>query len=201
MSTERSSQAMARAGSDRSPSVSDQRTANLIGALALAVSDRLYEAIGKIGAGGPSASAALTALITYQEVWPSAIPVISIERLRRIVGLSHSATVRLVDRLCDEGLLERHQSLDGREAALGLTAEGKRAATRIISERQRLLDGVLLGLNSRERRALGRALEKMLAGMTSGRWEARNICRLCDHRLCHPNPSCPVGDAATALGQ
>ena len=176
--------------------VADRRAANLVGAFALTLVDRLYEAAEQV-VGGSTASAALTTLLTYRGIFA----VTSIERLRRILGLSHSATVRLVDRLAEVGYLERRSSPDGREASLTLTPIGERTARRILRERQRLLDEVLSVLDASERQTLARAIEKLLAATTGGRWEARNICRLCDHELCHRNPSCPVGDAASALGQ
>jgi MarR family transcriptional regulator, negative regulator of the multidrug operon emrRAB len=181
--------------------VGDRRTANLLGALALAVVDRVYEAAEEVGVGGPSASAAMTTLFTYQDVAPRALAVVNVERLRRVLGLSHSATVRLVDRLTEAGFIVRGSGDDGREVALHLTPAGRRAAKRILRERQRVLDRALGVLDFDERNQLSKTLERLLAAITYGRWDARNICRLCDHALCHNNPSCPVAGAATALGE
>jgi hypothetical protein len=47
-----------------------------------------------------------------------------------------------------------------------------------------------------ERSQLSKTLERLLTALTYGRSDARNICPLCDHALCHNNPSCPVADAA-----
>ena len=48
----------------------------------------------------------------------------SIDMLRRTVDLSHSATVRLVDRLSDAGYVVRRGAEDGRVSSVHLTARG-----------------------------------------------------------------------------
>ena len=69
---------------------------------------------------GPAASA--LALIAHK-------PGLSIRMLSVGVGLSHAATVRLVDRLSTEGLVERREhSTDGRTRSLHLTEAGKVAS-------------------------------------------------------------------------
>lgn len=181
--------------------IAEQRTANLIGALALAVVDRVFEAAESVGVGGASATAAVTTLFLYGEASPRALPVVNVERLRRILGLSHSATVRLVDRLTGAGLVARGGGVDGREVALRLTPTGRRAAQNILSARQRVLDSVIAALEPGEREGFAHTLERLLAAITGGRWEARNICRLCAYGVCARNPFCPVEDAATALGE
>lgn len=69
---------------------------------------------------GPAASA--LALLSHK-------PGLSIGMLAVGVGLSHPGTVRLVDRLAAEGLIERREHLtDGRARALYLTAAGEMAS-------------------------------------------------------------------------
>src|SRR6195952_628579 len=89
------------------------RDANLVAALALALVDRVddavAQAVGQRGAG----AAALAALDG-----PAAGA--SIDVLRRIVGLTHSGAVRLVDRLAAAGLVERRLGADQRSVALWL---------------------------------------------------------------------------------
>src|SRR5947209_17313569 len=87
------------------------RCGNLLGALSLAVAGEVEVATEEaVGAGG-AAPAALAALLAYDDRR------LSIEQLRVIVGLSHSATVRLIDRLSSEGLVERRAGRDARELA------------------------------------------------------------------------------------
>jgi hypothetical protein len=56
---------------------------------------------------------------------------------------------------------------------------------------------VLASLGTREREQLSMLHERLLAGLTSGRADARHICRLCDSRACgHHEGRCPVTRAA-----
>src|SRR5688572_20555675 len=92
---------------------------NSFGALPVEVAQRVQEAGGRAsphGASAPAALAALHGLASGQ----------SIDALRRIVGLTHSGAVRLVDRLAGAGLVERRVGADQRSVALHLTPEGRR---------------------------------------------------------------------------
>jgi MarR family transcriptional regulator, negative regulator of the multidrug operon emrRAB len=171
------------------------RPENLVGAFSLAVADRLVAVTQAAAQAGVSAPAALSTLLTYSET------PISIERLRTIIGLSHSTTVRLVDTLCEEGLVERQPGGDGRERSLRLTRRGTRVAQRVRDERAALLAAIVATLDRNERRQLEALLAGLLETMVGSRTEARLICRLCDHDVCARRGSCPVDAAATALGE
>lgn len=158
----------------------DRAVANVTGALAVAVTDRL------------DADSRAAALITLLERGA-----LTIEWLRRIVGLSHSAAVRLVDRLADEELVRRREGPDRRSVSIALTPRGRRTATRLRSERESLLVGLLTPLDAEERRTLLALADKLLGGLESGRWEARLTCRLCDHGACARAGGCPVDRAAS----
>ncbi|HZD68391.1 MAG TPA: MarR family transcriptional regulator [Actinomycetes bacterium] len=161
----------------------DRRAANLAGALALAVGDRLRV---------DSDAAALVTLLERGRL--------TVEWLRRIVGLSHSATVRLVDRLAADGLVVRAPGPDRRSVRVELTAAGWHEAERIRCKRETTLASLLAQLSQSERSAFSCAAEKLLAAATEDRWGARSICRLCAHAVCAV-AGCPVDEAATALGE
>jgi MarR family transcriptional repressor of emrRAB len=168
------------------------RQANLLGTLSLAVSGRVEAAVAARSPYGPSAPAALAALEGYLGGEP-------IDALARVLGLTHSGAVRLVDRLADAGLVERHRGGDGRAVAVVLTPAGRRAAGEIRAARERALAEVLAVLGAEERRVLTGLHEKLLAGLTTGRDSARRICRLCDPGACgHEQGTCPVTTAASA---
>src|SRR4249919_3651913 len=94
--------------------------ANVLGALALNVGARVQDVAERTAALGASAPAALVALDGQLTGEP-------IDALRRVLGLTHSGTVRLVDRLAAAGLVERRAATrDGRAVALGLTPAGRR---------------------------------------------------------------------------
>jgi DNA-binding MarR family transcriptional regulator len=168
------------------------RQANLLGTLALAVTGRVDAALEAVSSCGPSAPAALSALDGYLGGEP-------IDALARVLGLTHSGAVRVVDRLAADGLAERRRGADGRSVAVALTAAGRRAAAEIRAAREAALTEVLAALGAGERRALTELNEKLLAGLTSDRASARRLCRLCDSEACgHDRGTCPVTKAASA---
>lgn len=164
----------------------DRRIANLLGALTVGLGDRL-------SANGSSDSAAT---VTLSERGP-----LTIEFLRRVIGLSHSATVRLVDRLVEARIVERGVGPDGRSISVRLTPRGRRRAAALRAEREQVLVGALASLNERERAVLEKLAEKLLAGLTTSRRQARYTCRLCNHAACAGRGDCPVDLAAAARGE
>jgi MarR family transcriptional repressor of emrRAB len=162
------------------------RAANLLGALSLAVADRIGEAAVRAGGMGASAPAALTALNG-----PAAGA--TIDALRRMVGLTHSGGVRLVDRLAEAGLVERRLGADQRSVSLWLTPDGRRAARRVLAQREAAVEAVMSGLTAAERNGLVRAAERMLASLNDEPDAERRICRLCDLEACgRPRGRCPM---------
>jgi DNA-binding MarR family transcriptional regulator len=155
---------------------------NALGALALEVARRVQragDAASPHGASAPAALAALHGLTGGQ----------SIDALRQVVGLTHSGTVRLVDKLAAAGLAERRVGADGRAVALQLTPEGRRAARRVLARREAALESVLAPLTPRERADLARLHERLLGSLTDGQ-ERRRVCRLCDVDAC--GRGCPT---------
>src|SRR5258708_29639559 len=104
--------------------VMEPEIANLLGALSLAVMDRIEQgARDIIGHAGETPAALI--VIGYGQGMTN-------DKLRRILGLSHSGTVRLVDRLVSDRLVERRPGKDGREIALYLTATGAAARNNLM---------------------------------------------------------------------
>jgi MarR family transcriptional repressor of emrRAB len=165
------------------------RDANLVGALALAIADRVQASAALAGGHGASGPAALTALHGHAAG-------ATIDVLRRIVGLTHSGAVRLVDRLAAAGLVERRLGADGRSVALWLTPTGRRTARRILAQREAAVESALTELSAAERAALVRAAERMLPHLVEVPDDERRICRLCDTEACgRPRGRCPVQTA------
>jgi MarR family transcriptional regulator, negative regulator of the multidrug operon emrRAB len=158
-------------------------TANLLGALALGLADAIHRiARDEAREGGP-AGAALCA-IAHE-------PGLSIEQLRRALGLSHPGAVRLIDRLAAERMIERRAARDKRAVALHLTAAGVRHVRQILAERRRALAAAVAALSPRERRVLAPLLAKMLRALPQSEAHALAICRFCEGDACDP---CPVGE-------
>lgn len=166
--------------------------ANVLGALALAVSDRMREAVTGDAAHSDTAAAALSALDQFLEAPP-------VDRLAQVVGLSQSGGVRLVDRLEADGLVSRRPGRDGRTAAVWLTADGRRAARRLADARLDLLREVLGGLTAAEQDAAAELAGKLLVGLMREPGATRWTCRLCDLGACgRPDGHCPLERAARA---
>jgi MarR family transcriptional regulator, negative regulator of the multidrug operon emrRAB len=166
------------------------RDANLLGAFVLAVAERLDRATRDAAASGGAAPAALVALESFLDGS-------SIDTLRKPLGLSHSAAVRLVDRLAAAGLVRREPGADARSVAVFLTDAGRRVSERVQEGRMRAMADVLAPLDGPDRDQLARLHERLLGSLTSGRADAGHICRLCDSHACgHERGLCPVTRAA-----
>ncbi len=172
------------------PAEGIDRAANVFGALALVVTDQANDAIADAAGRSESAAAALSALLHFLDR-PS------VDRLRQVLGLTSSGTVRLIDRLAESGYVRRIQGQDGRSTAIVLTAAGRAAAGRVSRARADLLQGALAVLTEQERATFEDLAGKMLVGMMRGPGATRWICRLCDTGACRGAPGgCPVGNAA-----
>jgi DNA-binding MarR family transcriptional regulator len=166
------------------------RPANLLGALALVVSDQMADVTSAAAGRSDSAPAALAALLHFLDR-PS------VDRLRQVLGLTSSGTVRLLDRLAESGYIERGEGADRRSAAIVLTERGEAAAREVCQARAQLLDGVLAVLTPQERAVFDRLAGKMLVGMMRAPGAVRWGCRLCDTGICRGSPGgCPIGNEA-----
>lgn len=184
------------------------RTANLLGALALALDDA-QRAAASAAAGGLGATAC-AALVTLGA--PSLGAPLTVGGLAAVLGLSHSAAARLAADLAHAGLVVRaragvaapadgpaqgvaRRADDRRKVALTLTREGTARRAALLAARARALGDALDGLTPRARGALVPALDALLARLTPDRPACDRICRLCDEDAC-PQPRCPVELAA-----
>ncbi|NJL41328.1 MAG: MarR family transcriptional regulator [Leptolyngbyaceae cyanobacterium SL_7_1] len=162
--------------------MNDDRTLNLLGAFALALVDAMDSVIEtNVGSGETPA-----ALVTL-----GAEPGLSINELRQILQLSHPGTVRLVDRLEAQALVERRSGTDGRTLALFLTEAGQAKRAQILAERRQQLQRAMTTLTPTESQQLTQLLEKMLTTLTATEREYLTICRLCEEEVC-PGDRCPV---------
>jgi DNA-binding MarR family transcriptional regulator len=169
--------------------MADAKLANIVGALALALSDDLLRQV-QDQAPEPGPAAAAIALLRHE-------PGMAIERLRRALGLSHSGAVRLVDRLVADALTVRRPGpTDRRAVALHLTEEGERRCDAILAARQGSMARALSTLDEAEQRILRMLTEKLLTGLISGVDDAYSVCRLCDACACR---DCPVDRALSAM--
>jgi DNA-binding MarR family transcriptional regulator len=163
------------------------RTANLLGALAGEVANRLGQQL-KSHPNQTNSSAAALNVIAYYEGCTNG-------KLAKALRLSHPAVVRLVDKLEAEGLVECRDASDGRAVALYLTKGGKAQARKVLEGRCVTLSGLIEVLSEKEQAQLAHCLDKILRGLTETLDQANYICRLCDDIACPPE-HCPVHLAA-----
>ncbi len=157
------------------------RTANLLGAVGLAVTGRIEETARTILGRAGETPAALV-IIGYGS-GPSN------DRLRHILGLSHPGAVRLVDRLVADGLVERYEGRDNRTIALYLTKRGKSLREELLKGRLAAIRPLLAPLTDTEQETFAELLHKMLSSMETTDLQRRTLCRLCDDRVCS---NCPI---------
>lgn len=157
------------------------RTANLLGVVGLAVADRI--------------EATARDILNHAGETPAALVVIgyglgpSNDQLRRILGLSHPGSVRLVDRLVADNLVERRDGRDRRAIALYLTEQGAALRENLLTGRLAVIKPLLISLTDTEQGVLAALLHKMLSSMETTDLERCTLCRLCDDRVCS---DCPI---------
>jgi DNA-binding MarR family transcriptional regulator len=152
------------------------RTANLLGTLALAVTDRI-EAVARETLDRAGETPAAVVVIGYG-------PGLSNDKLRRILGLSHPGAVRLVDRLVDDALVERRPGRTKRDVALHLTPRGERARLKLLKGRLAAVRSLIEPLTPGEQETLAALIHKALAAIGTCEMERYTLCRLCDDRVC-----------------
>jgi len=123
-----------------------------------------------------------------------------VEDLRRAIGRSHPATVRIVDRLVGLGLVERRRAGGGPAVALTATASGRKRAREILAVRRGVLADALAGLQPHEDEVLTMLLERALTRLADVPPESLTICRLCDKGRCR-RADCPVVRSLAAAGE
>jgi len=165
-----------------------ERAANLLAATAQLVTDAVADELAAQLPHGASAPAALVTIAHH--------PGLSIDRLSVPLGLTHSGTVRLIDRLEADELVRREKRSE-RAVRLHLTRRGRRAVDRIEAARIMASQRVLSTLSTPERRQLDAILSRLLAARTHDQEDLRRICRLCSFDACEPEGRrCPVAAAA-----
>lgn len=157
------------------------RTANLLGALGLAIADRIEEVAVDVMQRAGETPAAL--VVVGYGTGPSN------DQLRRILGLTHPGTVRLVDRLVADGLVDRREGRDRRAVSLFLTEKGYAVREALLAGRLAAIKPLLSPLSQSEQDDLAEILSRILNSLPSSDLERCSLCRMCDDRVCS---NCPI---------
>lgn len=161
---------------------------NRLGALAVALSDLMQASLpAEVPAEGPDAAALNTVLQS---------PGLRVEDLAAILGMSHSGTVRVVDRLVRQGLVTRRpRPDDARSVSLHITAHGQELGDAVQARRLAALQTLVETLPAGAQGWLTATIEELLRVLADNPAAANRICRLCEERLCTPD-ICPTEDWA-----
>lgn len=163
-----------------------------MGVLSLMVADRIRDNVLDGQQRHESLVAAQIAICTFQAG-------ATIEALSRTLGLSHSATVRVVDALEEQGIVERRESADRRAIAVEPTPLGHLQTRALQAKRAEVLQDLLAPLTAPERRILTALHERLLFALVAGGAEPAHACRMCDMQACgHLDGVCPVTNGADA---
>jgi DNA-binding MarR family transcriptional regulator len=149
--------------------------ANVLGALALVVTDEMTRAVSAATRDTASLTdaATLSALAQFLDG-------ATLDRMHHVLGLTPSGAVRLVDRLERAGLVAREAGADRRSRAVRLTATGRQAAVGIGAARSAYLTGLVDALPPEQVDALRGLLATVMAGVVARKDGGAWTCRLCD---------------------
>ena len=157
---------------------------NLIGAFATSVSTAIESQISELGGRSLSHEAALVAIHNH--------PNETIDVLSKVLGLTHSGAVRLINTLEQEGLIARKKSVqDARSVVLCTTQEGSERVEEILCSREAAIVKVLDHFSKEQKQSFTELLEVAMGNLTDKQSEARRICRLCNEGVCR-KLGCPV---------
>ena len=166
---------------------STERLGNLLGAVALAVTDRLQGLLGS------STGCSIHWVGALQ--WIGRFPGIRPGDLARVLEIGTPAVSGLVSRLRKEGLtLVTRDRRDQREVALRLSELGARRVRLAIRARARFLESLIKPLPVVLLPRLTKACERLLAMIADTPRAALATCRHCDWSVCRMDAEvpCPV---------
>jgi len=170
--------------------VNSPAAGNVLGALSQVITDQSLAAIAAATGQSPTAAAALSALAEFLDR-PT------VDQLRKVLGLTPSGAVRLVDRLADAGQVTRGPGSDGRSRSVTLTERGRQLASEITSARAKVLDEMLAGMTDQDRETLHRLMSRVMANAVRVKDGGAWICRMCDLEACERTLGhCPAAQAA-----
>lgn len=134
----------------------------------------------------------LTALVSIQNC-----QTFNIGWLANVLELTHSAAVRLVDRLEADTLVERLPKDQKKQVGLRITAKGREMAASILQVRQDTAGNFLSVLSPNQLSTLADLSREVIAGNVRNELDSYQVCALCDEASC--GTQCPRIEAASCL--
>ncbi|MGF1480857.1 MAG: MarR family winged helix-turn-helix transcriptional regulator [Cyanophyceae cyanobacterium] len=149
---------------------------NLMGAVAIAIADCIQNTAEETTGQSASFPAALVIIDRY--------PAITVDLLGQYLQLSQSGAARLVERLVDRKLVERHRGSDRRFVQLQLTSAGHAMVQKIQRAKFEAVFNLLKPLTAQEQQQLLSLLSKLAEQSQSKELAEEYICRFCDIQAC-----------------
>ncbi len=174
------------------PTNLEARAANLLGALAVGLAERIETAMQR------SVDCSVSGVAALQ--WIHRGPGLRNEELSQLLGMSQSSAFRLVSMLVAGGLVLREADpRDGRAMRLRTSEVGARAALRATLARSQATRSLIAQLPRAWLPRLIRMTERALTVMADDPWTGLRMCRLCHWAACRSDETapCPVVMAAT----
>lgn len=159
------------------------RTANMLAAFAGEIAERVETTLKSHPNQTDSASAALNIMGFWEGITNA--------QLARALSLSHTATVRLVDKLEAQGFVEARKGEDKRVTHLHVTAAGRKAVLPALVARCAAVKDYLEVLTAAEEKQLAGLLEKLMRPLATDAYGVSHFCRLCEFTAC-PGDQCPM---------
>ena len=158
----------------------NRRDRNVVAAWAIAVTDAVRAAVEESTGMSASGPAAVVAIV--------ADPGLSIDELRRVLGLTHPGTVRLVDRLVENGWVTREHGV-GRTVRLMPTESGLAAERRLAAAREKAVADLLSVMPERDVHLVAGLVRPVLGTTIDDVDAMRRLCRLCNRDVCSDCPA------------
>jgi DNA-binding MarR family transcriptional regulator len=158
----------------------NRRDRNVVAAWAIAVTDVVRAAVEESTGMSASGPAAVVAIV--------ADPGLSIDELRRVLGLTHPGTVRLVDRLVENGWVTREHGA-GRTVRLMPTESGLATERELAAAREAAVANLLAVMPERDVHLVAGLVRPVLGGTMNDVDAMRRLCRLCNRDVCSDCPA------------
>ena len=157
---------------------------NLVGAFATMASNEIEKEISDLGGRSLSHETALVVIHNH--------PNETIDILSRVLSLTHSGAVRLINTLESEGFVQRHKSAkDARSVVLSVTSAGRARVQSILNSREKITLKLLESFDEIQQQNFLNLLEIAMGNLTSEKIKALQICKLCNEGACRKQ-GCPV---------
>ena len=151
------------------------------GALALAVADSIASVSASFSPSGPA-----TAVMVFLSMEPG----LPISVLASRIRLSHAGTVRLIDRLEHEQLVERRRHIADRRARfIHLTNSGKKITEALLKAREQVISECVSPLSPNDLDILGMLSERLLVANGFDKDGSVSLCHLCGYSRIAPSRS------------